>query len=325
MKILFFTHLTEEFPHLVSDLPEKYPQHSFLFSNSKKEYEKEIKDCHVLVYGNPSDHEIDATDKLKLIVVPYAGVSQLNFLLLGKKGIRVANSHGNAPIVAERAVALALSCCGRVVEFHNDQINGNWHRTGDHNRPFDYWFSLIGKKVSILGMGAIGRNIASMLRGFNCSVMGFRRTRGSVSDNFEHVTSSLQEALNYGDVIFAALPITDKTKEIISGDNMHLLKGKFIINVGRGQLIEELPFFEALKSGEIRGAGIDAWYDYPSKQNRSTTGSRLPFHELNNVVFSPHAGSHAPEGKIGQLTGALDVIGSYLTEGKVKNEITGEY
>ena len=326
MNVVFFTHLTIEFPHMTEALIKKFPEHNFILARNKEEYKKALSNAHILIFGNPSDDDIEIAVSLKLIIVPYAGVSQLNFLLLSKKSIKVANSHGNAPIVAEQALALAMSCCGRVVEFHNDQRVGNWHRTGDHNKPFDYWFSLLGKRVSILGTGAIGKNIAKLLQGFNCEIKGFRQNgNASLPEYFHSVSTDLKETLNFGDVIFMALPITEKTKGLISKQNIDLLNNKFIINVGRGQLIEEQVFYDALKNRRISGAGLDAWYDYPSRDNPDSTGFTLGFSELQNVVISPHAASHAPEGKMGQLNGALDVLDQFLEKEKVMNEIKGDY
>lgn len=325
MKVLFFSHLTEEFPQYVEELSNQRNNHTFVCARTKEEYLREVEDSHILVFGNPSDEVILSARELKLVIVPYAGVAQLNFPLLRSRMISIANSHGNAPVVAERALGMAMACCGRIVEFHNDMKKGDWHRTGDHHKPFDYWFSLAGKRVSILGTGAIGRNIASLLSGFDCTVMGFRKNDGELPEHFDSVTNNLDEALQFGDVLFLALPSTKETENMISAEKVKTLKGKFIINVGRGSLIDEKAFFEGLKSGDIAGAGIDAWYDYPSKENPQSRGSKLPFHELPNVVISPHAASHAPEGKAGQLTGAIQVIETYLHDGTVINEICGDY
>jgi len=325
MNILFFSHLTSEFSDAIKPLELKYRSDRFIFARTKKEYKDFLIDAHILVTGNPSDDELKMAGNLKLIIVPFAGVAHLNRSLLKDLDIQAANSHGNAPIVAERALALAMACCGRIVEFHNDQKNGNWHRTGNVHQPFEYWFSMINKKVSILGTGAIGTSIAGLLRGFQCDIKGFRRNPDIIPGNFNSVTDNLEEALAFADIIFFALPSTGETKGLISKKNIRLLYNKFVINVGRGELIEEKPFFEALQSKEISGAGLDAWYDYPTMKNPVTSGSKLPFDELSNVVMSPHAGSHAPEGKMGQLTGALEVIDHYLEKKEVLNEIVDEY
>ncbi len=325
MNILFFTHLTSEFPELILPYIDKYPEFNFIFAKSREEYQKSIKIANVLITGYISDEDIVITQRLKLIIVPFTGVSQLNLKLLGKKGIKVANSHGNALVVAERAIALALACCGRVVEFHNDQIKGNWHRTGDKSRPFDYWFSITGKPVTILGTGEIGRSIAKLLSGFNCDIKGFRKTTTEVPEYFGSVTNNIKEALSFGELVFVSLPITDETTHIINSTNISLLNGKYIINIGRGELIEEDLLYTALKDGSIKGAGIDAWYEYPSKNKKNIIGSKYPFHKIPSVVMSPHASSHTPEGKMGQLNGALEVLDQYLANGWIKNHITEDY
>lgn len=325
MKILFFTHLTEEFPFAIDRLKKRWKEHEIICARSKEEFFEAAVGCHVLVSGHPDDNVVKSAGELKLIIVPFAGVAQLNFPLLRSRMIAVANSHGNSAIVAEKALALALACCGRVVEFHNDMKEGNWHRTGDPQKPFDYWYSIQGKKISILGTGAIGQDLAGLLKSFGCSIMGFRKRASQCPTSFDSVTSDLDEALKFGDIIFLALPSTKETENIINESKISLLEDKFVVNVGRGALIEEKPFFKALESGFIKGAGIDAWYRYPSKDKPIVTGSSYPFHELPNVVISPHAASHSPEGKEGQLSGAIKVLDQFLLDGSVLNSITGDY
>lgn len=325
MKILFYTHLTEEFPQIIKDFEKQYPDHQFVCAKHLEDYEREVTDSHILIYGRPSEHVLEIAKKLKLLIVPFAGVAQLDRNLLKEKGIRASNSHGNSLIVAERAMALAMACCGRIVEFHNDMKQGDWHRTGDPHKPFDYWFSLVNKNITILGTGAIGCHIARMLQGFSCNIKGFRKSSLVVPPYFDSVTNDLEDAIHHGDVLFFALPATNETENLITSEKMKLLHNKFVINVGRGSVLPEEDFYLALEKKEIRGAGIDAWYLYPSKENPQSTGSKFPFYQLPNVVISPHAASHAPEGKMGQLTGALEVIEQYLTTGIVLNEILKDY
>lgn len=325
MNILFYTHLTAEFPEVIEPYINKYAEYNFILAKDRKEYKESVKFANVLITGNPSDDDIRITQRLKLLIIPFTGISQLNLKLLEQKGIKVANSHGNALVVAERAISLALACCGRVVEFHNDQSKGNWHRTGDKVRPFDYWFSLIGKHISILGTGEIGRNIAKLLSGFNCDIVGFKRTTSEIPKYFRSITNNIKEALSFGEVVFITLPITEETRHIINSTNISMLNGKFLINIGRGDLVEEEALYTALKNGYIKGAGIDTWYEYPSNGKKNITGSKFPFHKLASVVISPHASSHTPEGKKGQLNGALEVLDQYLTNGWIKNHITEDY
>ena len=94
-----------------------------------------------------------------------------------------------------------------------------------------------------------------------------------------------------------------------------MLEDGYLVNVSRGEIVKEKPLFDALACGRLRGAGLDVWYQYPEPFHVERRPSKLAFHGLENVVLSPHAGSHAPEGKLGQLEGALRNIVSLIDTG----------
>ncbi len=315
MNILFFNHLVMEFPEIIDPLKQQYRNYEFIFAESRESYRAALPECEVLIAANPSADDIEAAPHLKLLIIPFTGTAHVDLKLFQSRGIMVANAPGNGPIVAERAVALAMAVCGRVVEFHNDMGKGNWHRTGNPHEPFDYWYSMLGRNVSILGTGDIGRGIAKLLQGFGCTILGFRRNC-EVPMYFSAVTDNLTEALSFGDIVFVALPESPETKQLIHAGNIGLLSRSVLINVGRGDVVEEQALYDSLTAPDgLRGAGLDVWYLYPSREHPEATGSRLPFHTLRNVVMSPHAGSHAPEGKQGQLEGVAKALSSYLETG----------
>jgi phosphoglycerate dehydrogenase-like enzyme len=311
MHILFYSHLVSEFEELVDPLIESYPAHTFIFARNKVEYRVGLRTAEVLIYGNLSPEDAEIAKNLKLLIIPFTGTAHLDLDFFKKRGIMVANSPGNGPTVAEKALALAMAACGRIVEFHNDMAKGNWHRTGNPHKPFDYWFSMIGKRVSILGTGDIGQGIARLLQGFDCRIMGYRRET-DIPEYFDSITNSIEQALEFAEVLFIALPLNPDTDNLINQSNIDKLQGKILINVSRGSIVNEEILYNALAAGEMRAAGIDVWYDYPSKKGPRTTGSSYPFHTLPNVVMSPHAASHAPEGKKGQLIGVLTALENYV-------------
>jgi phosphoglycerate dehydrogenase-like enzyme len=316
--VLFYTHLAAEFPEAVAETAVRYHGHTFITAAGREEYRALLPEADVLVYGEPKLPDLERAKRLSLIIVPYSGVGHLDFAYLQSRGIMAANSPGNGPIVAERAIALALAVTGRVVEFHNDLSRGNWHRTGNPQKPFDYWHSIQGKRAAVLGTGDIGKNIAKLLSGFSCRTVGYRRT-ADVPPGFSEVTTDLRKALAGADIVFVALPLHEQTRSLIHSGNIDLLAGTFLVNVSRGEIIEEEAFYHALENGTIRGAGLDVWYRYPSREQPETTGSRFPFHRLPNVIVSPHAGSHTPEGKLGQLQGALTALRGYIETGVPAN------
>ena len=108
-----------------------------------------------------------------------------------------------------------------------------------------------------------------------------------------HPASALPELLPRADVLFLALPYTDDTRGIIGTAELALLpRSAILINIGRGGLVDERALYEALRDKMIAGAGIDTWYRYPEDEaaRAQTRPGEFPFHELDNLVMSPHRG-----------------------------------
>jgi phosphoglycerate dehydrogenase-like enzyme len=102
--------------------------------------------------------------------------------------------------------------------------------------------------------------------------------------------SRLDDLLPQADVLFLSLPLTDDTKGLIEQKRLSMLPDDaIIVNVSRGRIIDEKALYETLKSGRIK-AGLDVWYNYPENEEdrKNTPPSEYPFHELPNVIMTPH-------------------------------------
>ncbi len=100
---------------------------------------------------------------------------------------------------------------------------------------------------------------------------------------------SLPSFMGAVDAVVVSLPFIDATKGIVGAKELAAMRADAIIlNVGRGPVIDEAALFDALKSNRIGGAIIDTWYDYPTPANPNGQPSKLPFHELTNLVMTPH-------------------------------------
>ncbi|SDC32210.1 2-hydroxyacid dehydrogenase [Geotoga petraea] len=317
-KILFYTHLFEDFPELIDEIRDKYSEVEFLYTEDEEELKDKIVDINAVVWGHPKESVLEIAKNLEVVFIPFTGVNKLPFEYFKERGLIVSNNHGNGIIVAERAVALSLAVMGRIVEFHNDMKEGEWHRRYGSKNPFDLWTSLQNKNVSILGTGGIGKNIARLLKGFNCNIMGYKRKINGEMENFDHLTDDLTTALNFGDIIYIALPLTEKTKSTINLENIELLKDKFLINVARGEIVQEEALYKGLNDGILKGAAIDSWYNYPNAEKPYELPSKYNVHRFKNIVISPHAASHSFEGKKYQLEYTIENIEYYLDNGKPK-------
>ncbi|ABR29961.1 2-hydroxyacid dehydrogenase [Thermosipho melanesiensis] len=269
----------------------------------------------IVVGGFLTEEQVKKAKKLKAIFVPWTGADKLPWKILKERNIVVSNSHGNGKMVAERAVALSLALMGRVVEYHNDLEKGIWHGFAVGFKEEDYWFSLQNKKVAILGTGVIGKNIAKLLKGFSCYIVGFRNKLEQIGE-FDKITNKLDEAVKEAQVVYLALPLTNKTKYIINRELLFNMDGKFLINVGRGELIDESALYEVLEKEILKGFASDVWYNYPSKEREIILPFNYPIHKFKNVVLSPHVGGYTIEGQNGRIDELFKNIKSFLETGK---------
>ena len=314
----------------------------------------------ILVGGAISAETVETAERLQLVVVPFTGVNSLPLEVLRRRGIRVANSRGNARSVAERAVALLLAFLGRECDFDADLRAGRWHGFATGESVKKSWESLDGKRAAILGTGAIGIETAGLLRAFGVTATGFRRSGGRSGGHagepsggdaggdgagiFDRVVTSVPAAVEGADIVVVALPATPATEGLLDAEALAAMQSAVLVNVGRGTIVEEEALYCALKEGTLRGACIDTWYRYPGDDPASdaaapgtaarnsaaegtaaghgfTPPSRFPFHELDNVVMSPHVGGYTRRAVERSVEEAVENLRRFLASGELLNEV----
>jgi len=300
-------------------LMERHPEHEFV--TDRETTLKEIETFHVLVGGIEPKGVYEQARSVRAVFVPFVGVDHLPAQVFIERGVRVFNSHGNARFVAERALALLLCCTGKVLEYHRDLGRGVWHGWAGKG-IFDTWDSIVGSTVVLLGAGAIAQWIARYLKVFDCRVVCYRkRVLETPPEGIDGVYYDLSQALQVADIVISTLPLTEKTRRLLGREELSLLKGKILVNVGRGDVIEEEALYHALKEGILKAAGIDTWYSYPNAGEETHLPSRFPFHELSNVVLSPHVGGFTPKATIENIKVTVANLEAYLEGKMVPNEV----
>jgi phosphoglycerate dehydrogenase-like enzyme len=130
-------------------------------------------------------------------------------------------------------------------------------------------------------------------------VLAIRRNPGTGDAGIPvHPPDALHDLLPQADVLFLTLPLTEQTRGLIGAAELELLpQGAILVNVGRGPIVDQGALYHALESGKLHGAGLDVWYNYPpdEESKSDTPPADFPFHQLNNVVMSPHRGGHTEE------------------------------
>ncbi len=254
-----------------------------------------------------------ASPNLRAVVVPFAGVPAPTCELVARyPQISLHNLHYNVVPTAEMALTLLLSAAKFVVPIDRELRNGDW-RSRYAETPVAV---MHGKTVLILGYGQIGQHLAPICQAMGMNVIGVRRdppAPGDGNDVEVYPPGALHQLLPRANALVNILPLTPETQGMIGADELALLPDDaIVVNIGRGATIDEEALFEALASGRLLAAGIDVWYNYPKtdEDRADTPPSRFPFHELDNVVMSPHRAGYlsaAEEGRMIHLANLLNV------------------
>ncbi len=320
LKFVFLNSIDDYWLEKLAYLKQRFSEDSFITGRDHPDSCELIEEADALITGRLSVEDLKRAKRLKVIFVPWTGVNNLPLHSLRERGVIVSNNHGNAAIVAERAIALALAVTGRIVYLHNEMGRGIWPGRTDDRDPS--WFSIQGKTCAILGLGQIGIRIAKMLKAFGCEVLGYRKdlSRGK-PDHVDLLVDSFQDAIKRSEVVFLAMPLTDDTRGLIGEDVLKSMQDKFLVNISRGEIVDEKALFKALKDGTLSGAAIDTWYNYPSRKRPIAFPSKYPVHTLPNIVMSPHVASWTPEGIRLMVDETVKSIESYILRGRPLYEV----
>jgi phosphoglycerate dehydrogenase-like enzyme len=264
----------------------------------------------------------EAATALKAVFVPFTGLNHLPVELLAARGVRGFNVHGNAESVAQCAIAMTLAFYGRTIEYHNDLRERRWHGFWVGKGAEDEWSSIHRRPCAVFGVGAIGSAIARVLKAFDCPVVGYRRrSELPAPPFFDRMEPDIGAAVREAELLFVALPLTGATKGLFSKELLLSARGKFLVNVGRGPVVDEEGLYLALKGGVLKGAAIDTWYTYPEGGASEGAPSRFPIHELPNVVLSPHVGGSTREAAPLNMEEAIGNIAAWLRDERCANEV----
>ncbi len=269
-------------------------------SSDEKDYIEYAPDVDIIVGWRPSENLLEHAQKLRLYINPGAGVQHLlvKFRSLDpSRDVTLVNAHGNSYFTAQHAVALLLALTNKVIPHHNWMAQGKW-RMGDEQAQST---PLRERHVGLLGYGAVNSKVHRFLSGFKLS-FSVLKTSWADEDNLptpatRYTPLNLQDFLKATDTLIIAVPLTDKTEGLIGDDELALLGNRgFLVNMSRGNVVDEGALYRALDNGTVRGAAIDVWYDYNPDSDEE--GHKFPydeelhpFHNLENVVLSPHRGA----------------------------------
>lgn len=229
--------------------------------------------------------------RLKLVQVPGAGLDRIDRSAL-PAGAWLANAYGHEVGIAEYIVGAMLALTRSFGRIDSSLRRGVWEsQWGIGLSPPPPWPELAGKTLGILGYGRIGQALARRARAFDMKVCAIRRavTRSSPEGlSFLGGPADLDEVLRRSDYLAVTLSLNDQTRGLLGARELALMKpSAILINVARAEIVAEDPLYRALAERRLAGAALDVWYRYPKDAGPTPPASR-PFHELSNVLITPH-------------------------------------
>lgn len=235
----------------------------------------------VFVMAAPMPKELlTEARRLRFIQKLGAGVDRIDLDVCRKQGIAVARLHaGNSIPVAEHTILLMLATYRQLPQIDRRTRAGVWSKEdarGMHRQ-------LQHKTVGLVGFGAIGKEVAKRLRGFEVDILYYDPFRAApdVEQSLGVTYAGLDELVRTADIVSLHLPLLPQTAGIINAERIAAMKaGAVLINCARGGLVDEVALTEALKDGRLFGAGIDAFAAEPP------VGS--PLLALENTVVTSH-------------------------------------
>jgi phosphoglycerate dehydrogenase-like enzyme len=229
-----------------------------------------------------------AAGRLKLVQVPGAGLDRIDRTALGS-ATALANVYGHEVGIAEYALGAILALTRQFGRIDAALRRGTWQSQWAVGvAPPPPWPELAGKTLGILGYGHIGQALARRAKAFDMTVLATRRTPHADADALVRGPDTLDDVLQRSDYVVVTLPLGAETRGLLGARELGRMKRTaMLVNVARAEIVDEDALYEALAARTIAGAALDVWYRYP-KTTEPTPPARRPFHELDNVLMTPH-------------------------------------
>jgi D-3-phosphoglycerate dehydrogenase len=246
---------------------------------------------------------IDAAKKLKLIVRGGVGVDNIDVPYAKEKGIEVRNTPAAASVsVAELVLAMMFSLARKLHAADASMKGMAWEKSAF--KGVELWKKTIG----IVGIGRIGQEVAKRAIGMGMSVMAYDPYVKGSSLGIEGISdATLDEIIEKADFITLHVPKGPETKHMFGADQFKKMKkSAFIINAARGGVIDEPALAQALKDGEIAGAGLDVFEKEPATDHL--------FAGMPNVVLTPHVGAQTKEGQARVGFEVTDIVRDFFAK-----------
>ena len=250
-----------------------------------------LADADVLVSMGFTRAMAETASRLRLIQVPGAGLDRIDRGAL-RPGMHLANAYGHEAGIAEYVIGTMIALTRNLHSLDAKLRKGEWDSQWAVGSPAPpHWPELAGKTLGILGFGHIGEALARRARAFDMNVVAIRRQaqpRPPEGVSFVGGPERLDDVLRASDYLAITLSLSPETRGLLDERRLGLMRPTAcLINVARAEIVDETALYGALSAGALAGAALDVWWRYPTAPG-PLLPSTQPFHELPNVIMTPH-------------------------------------
>ena len=285
----------------------KAPGREQVFRNADVILSKSFAETEILL------QEIVALKRTRLIQLIFAGADRIPFAAIPENISVASNAGAFAEPIAEHVLAMTLCLAKSIIPRHVELGHGNFNQTV-------YNKELRGGICGIIGMGGNGVAIARLMKAVGMEVHGVNRSGTSPFPlDFMGAPADMDAVLRKSDVVVLTVPLTRQTFHLIGRHELQIMKPDgILINVARGNVVEQQALYHHLKSMPSFTAGIDTWWSEPADPSGFVL--EYPFFELPNLLGSPHNADDVP----GAMTAATKIAAKNIRDFLEGKAIKGE-
>lgn len=260
-----------------------------------------LKDVDAVLAGGDwfTAENLEQLPNIKMIARFGVGYDKVDLKKATEMGIPVTNTPGMLGHVAELVLGMILALNRGIVICDRAVRNGVWF-------PDFYGRDLEGKKVGLIGFGAIAQKVARLLAGFDCEILAYDLYfNDKAAEQLNVKQADLETIITECDVVSLHVPLTDVTRGMVNAEFLKKMKkSAILINTARGAVVDENALYHALKNKEIRGAATDVYAHEPASKDN-------PLFTLDNIIATPHVAAMTLEGNFRMGKAAADELAAF--------------
>ncbi len=252
--------------------------------------------------------EIDAMPGLRIICEAATGTDNIDVEYATSKGIPVKNVKGySSESVVQLTFTILLAVAGQIGYFDSAVKSGNYSKSNCFTDVSRAFLELSGKRYGIIGLGNIGGRVAEVAKAFGMDVVYYPTSGKPHSEKYPAVY--LDEMMRTCDIISVHAPMNDNTRNLITYEKLALMKPTaFILNLGRGGIINEADLVRALNDNKLAGAGIDVF----TKEPLPLDSPYMNVNDKSKIILTPHIGWCSREARMRLVEGIAANISSLV-------------